>query len=717
MEVPNCPPEKDDRPEEELRKIAWMLCGAPLDIQKVEYDYGDLTELNEDGLILRSVGKEDLREIARDYLSLLGTSSAIYEKNGDYACGIFSSKWCNFMDSSSRKFCGTDDNKKALESGKWLCHESCWTECAKKTIENGEPVEIECNGGIRMYGVPIFADGEIIGSMDFGFGDPPKDPERLREIAELYQVDLHDLKRVSDEYQSRPRFIIDLAKERLKHSSRLIGLMVESRLAKKKLEESRRRYKEIFEGSRDGFVMMDIDGRIMDANRAYCEMLGYSLEEIKQKKDFYSLTPGIWHKWEREEIWKKQLMVNGYSGIYEKEYIRKDGTIFPVELQSYTVFSDDGGIEYLWGIVRDITERKKKEEILKESEERFRNIFEDSPLGISIFNEELELLNVNKAICDMLGYTEKEILDAGIEGISHPEDLKKDMEMIEKLIEGEIDKYTIEKKYIHKTGRVVWGSLTVSLVRDSVGNVLLGIGMVLDITQKKKAEEIIKRENERAEFYLDLLGHDLGNIHQGIDGALGLMTYSIDDREKLLGLMDMARNSVRKSINLTKEVMLLSRIMSEEPDLKRIEIKHQIESSLELVSRMFPEKEIRSEVEIDIDHIWAEKLIREVFFNLLHNAVRLQGSRPWIRIEAREEDDGSWCIEISDKGPGISEKMKVDLFRKFGIKGERSRTGLGLSIVHALVKRYNGVIEVKDRVSGDHTKGARFVLRFPPDKA
>jgi two-component system, cell cycle sensor histidine kinase and response regulator CckA len=146
------------------------------------------------------------------------------------------------------------------------------------------------------------------------------------------------------------------------HDFWAVGIdITKSKMIENELRTSEQLYRTLFEGSRDGFVMVDVHGRITDANQAFCEMLGYSLDELRSMNDFYAVTPARWRTWEAEEIWQKRLLGRGYSGIYEKEYIRKDGTVFPVELQSYAVFDDQGNVEYLWGVARDITKRKQAE--------------------------------------------------------------------------------------------------------------------------------------------------------------------------------------------------------------------------------------------------------------------------------------------------------------------------------------------------------------------
>jgi PAS domain S-box-containing protein len=229
--------------DEKLRRIEWMLSS-----RKDKNHDGDgnqrsitndaLSDLNENGLIKNSVDHDTLLDITNDYLSLLETSAAIYESNGDYALGIFSSGWCSFLDNASRKLCNTKDSREALQCGKWLCHESCWTLTSKLAIENNKPFEVACNGGLHIYAEPINANGKVIGAINFGFGDPPTDDETLAELSVKYNADPAELRKLANSYESRPPFMIGLAKNRLGSSAKLIGAFVEKKLAADALKKS-----------------------------------------------------------------------------------------------------------------------------------------------------------------------------------------------------------------------------------------------------------------------------------------------------------------------------------------------------------------------------------------------------------------------------------------------------------------------------------------------
>jgi len=145
------------------------------------------------------------------------------------------------MDSASRELCKTDDNQEALSCGKWLCHENCWNDSAKRAIETGKSTDIACVGGIHLYGEPIYAGQKVIGAINIGYGDPPKDPDQLKALADAFGVDPEKLKEIGESYQSRPTFIVDVTKKLLVAFSKLIGQIVEKAEAERKQKEAQER--------------------------------------------------------------------------------------------------------------------------------------------------------------------------------------------------------------------------------------------------------------------------------------------------------------------------------------------------------------------------------------------------------------------------------------------------------------------------------------------
>lgn len=212
-----------------LERIAWLFEQEKTGpIPPRQPSYGDVTTLNTERTILDSVGQEALSQMSADVLALLDTSLAVYEKNGDYAFGSFVSEWCWFMDDTSRKLCQTDDNREALRCGRWHCHDNCWNASAKPAIDSGEPTDIACIGGMRLYAVPIFANNDVIGAVNIGYGHPPTDDAALAALAHTYGCDVDVLRQKARSYQPRPPFLIDIAKKRLHSIALQIGKTVEA---------------------------------------------------------------------------------------------------------------------------------------------------------------------------------------------------------------------------------------------------------------------------------------------------------------------------------------------------------------------------------------------------------------------------------------------------------------------------------------------------------
>src|SRR5829696_10220448 len=150
---------------------------------------------------------------------------------------------------------------------------------------------------------------------------------------------------------------------------------------------------------------------------------------------------------------------------------------------------ENGSLMRAWGTQRDITERKQAEEELRESEERFRGTFEQATVGIAHVGTDGHWLRVNRRLCDIVGYEKEELLRLTFQDITHPDDLETDLEGARRLLAGEIETYSREKRYFRKDGSIVWIYLTVSLVRSPLGEPRYFISVTEDITERKRVEE------------------------------------------------------------------------------------------------------------------------------------------------------------------------------------------------------------------------------------
>ena len=202
---------------------------------------------------------------------------------------------------------------------------------------------------------------------------------------------------VTQTYTEGVRFSED-DKDLLMMVSEQVARVIERKRADNMLRESERKYRELYEGSRDASGAIDFNGQFIEFNSPFLEMIGYDSEEIYEM-NIEDITPKKWHAMEKK-ILDTQVMRRGYSDIYEKEYIRKDGTIFPVELRAYLSKDTNGHPMGMWAIVRDISERKKIESEILDSQKRLRNL----TAHLQSVREE-ERTNIAREIHDEMGQT------------------------------------------------------------------------------------------------------------------------------------------------------------------------------------------------------------------------------------------------------------------------------------------------------------------------
>lgn len=482
--------------EQHLKSIEWLLKPKAKKQKSYIPPYGDLSKLNKEGLILKSVGKKTLTDIVDDYLNLLETSAAVYEKNGDYALGIFSSGWCQFLDSASRKLSDGQNNLEALNSGKWLCHESCWADSSKYAIEEKKPIDIECNGSIRLFAIPIFANKEVIGAICLGYGDPPTNEDVLSELVERNKVTIGDLRKRAKEYESRPQFIIDIAKERLETSARLIGEIVERKLAEKALKQSEEKYRRLTENAKDMIYRMSLpDGKYEFISSAAIEMVGYTpADYYENPKLFEKIIHPDWRSY--FEVQWDNLLKGHMPPTYEYQVVTKSGEVKWLNQRNLLIKDNDGNPIAIEGIVSDITEKKISEIALRNSEQKLRNITEHSTNLFYQHTTDHQITYISPQVKDILGYTVDEAMVKWTELVTddpiNEEGLKKTMKAIET---GEVQPpYELEIR--HKSGRKIWVEVREAPLIEN-RKVIGIVGALVDITEQKTVQDALKESEER----------------------------------------------------------------------------------------------------------------------------------------------------------------------------------------------------------------------------
>lgn len=194
-------------------------------------------------------------------------------------------------------------------------------------------------------------------------------------------------------------------------------------------------------------------------------MLGYQPGELLNLT-YQELTPEYWHVFENGIV-KTQILPNGYSEIYEKEYIRKDGVVFPVELRTFLMRDNTGSPSGMWAIVRDISERKKIERSLSESEARYRELLDASLQGVFVF-QDMQIVYANRAATESYGYTSDELRSLTPDEIImriHPEDRQMVQERLQRRPEAISSSERYPVKIFHKSGEIRWlEAMTVPIV-------------------------------------------------------------------------------------------------------------------------------------------------------------------------------------------------------------------------------------------------------------
>jgi PAS domain S-box-containing protein len=312
--------------------------------------------------------------------------------------------------------------------------------------------------------------------------------------------------------------------------------ITELKRAVQQLQDSEARNRAILETAVDAIITIDERGVIESVNPSTERLFGYAAAELVGQNVKVLMPPPY-----RDE---HDGYLANYLGTGRKKIIgigrevvarRKDGTTFPIDLAVSEIRL--GERRLFTGIIRDLTARERAEEALRASEERFRVLFERAPSGIYERDLGGRYLRVNPRFCEITGYSPAELLARDVWDVTHPDDVPADLEQSRRLQAGEIPFYAMDKRFLHKDGHAAWASLTVSLVRDAGGKPLYAIGVVHDVTDRKRAEEAVRESESRHRRMFEYNQAVMTNLAEGLYtvDTQGLVTYINPAAEALFG--------------------------------------------------------------------------------------------------------------------------------------------------------------------------------------
>jgi PAS domain S-box-containing protein len=271
------------------------------------------------------------------------------------------------------------------------------------------------------------------------------------------------------------------------------------------LSQSEERFRLVVEGVKDyAIFMLDPDGRIVSWNAGARRIKGYQADEIIGQS-FSRFYPNK----DVERGYPQQLLATA-ADVGRVESIgwrvRKDGSRFWANVVITALRDREGNLRGFSKVTRDITDayeqatlRQQAEEALRESEERFHQAFENAAIGMALVSLDGHWLQINRSLCEMLGYSEQELLATTFQAVTHPDDLEIGLNYFQQMLSGEIRSCQFEKRYLHKLGHTVWAMLSSSMIRDARTQPLYIVTQIEDITARKQALEELRNLSKALE--------------------------------------------------------------------------------------------------------------------------------------------------------------------------------------------------------------------------
>jgi PAS domain S-box-containing protein len=343
-------------------------------------------------------------------------------------------------------------------------------------------------------------------------------------------------------------------------------------------------------------------------------------------------------------------------------------------------------------------------------------ILENNAVAITVVDDEGRLTLFNRAAEQLVGYAREEVLGRPVAMFYEK---KEEVERIWAKVQREGKAEDEEVTLVDKQGRRRDVSIVVTALHDEAGRNVGTLGISVDISHRARLEREVREAVRRAEFYNDLLCHDVRNYDQTILGYLDLLVRGkigplSEQQRRVLQICRRQAQRMREFIDRMTTLVRLERGRSSE--LRPLALKPVVERVASEVREVYADREAVVEVRVpEACHVLAGPLLDELLFNLVSNGLvhnLAPGPRVWVAAEPGDLDgEPSWRVRVEDNGPGIGDARKPELFERFTRRAAHG-TGIGLSLVKALCEGYGGKVWVEDRVPGLPEQGSRFVAEL-----
>jgi PAS domain S-box-containing protein len=439
--------------------------------------------------------------------------------------------------------------------------------------------------------------------------------------------------------------------------------------------------------------------------------------------------------WVNKAVDKAKDNHEDYAGQYR--IIWPDGSLHWVDARGRFHYDAQGKPIRMFGLLSDVTKQRQIKEDARESEERFRATFEQAAIGMAHISYDGHWLRVNQKLCDILGYTYEELDGMTWQQITYLEDLETDLQYVQQLLEGTIQTYSMEKRYIRKDGSITWANITVSLVKESLQADLSGtpkyfIVAIEQIDERKQIEldlhkraqemldlnamltkttALLEERNRELDQFTYVVSHDL---KAPLRAVTNLSQWIEEDLEGQLApegqhQMNLLRGRIHRMENLINGLLEYSRAGRSQIPLETVDVQ---ELMAEIIDSLAPPAGFTVEIQPGTFTLHTKRLLlRQVLTNLIGNAIKHHDrtdGHVWIAVEAQQQ----YRFSVKDDGPGIEPEyhQKIfDMFQTLEARDITENTGVGLAIVKKVVEGEGGTMHLESQLGA----GSTFSFTWP----